>query len=68
MTDDTETTTIRVTKAQRDAGDAKKPDAMTWGEWIAADEGALDALIDPLAERVSEKLDSGANTNSNLEK
>jgi sirohydrochlorin ferrochelatase len=56
MTDAEESTTVRMTKAQRDAGNEKKPDGMTAGEWYAADAGALDAIADAVAEKVADKL------------
>ena len=44
-TDTQDTTTIRVTKDQRDRGAEKKPDGMTWSAFIASEEYDPDIAV-----------------------
>ncbi|SEO70275.1 hypothetical protein SAMN05216388_101747 [Halorientalis persicus] len=55
----TEWTTIRVRKAARDEADERKPDDVTWSEWITGErEADLDPDIDEdaIADAVTEDL------------
>jgi len=52
----TEWTTIRVRQDAKDRAQSKKPDGVTWSEWIA-DDARMGPIADEVAERVAERIE-----------
>lgn len=53
----TEWTTIRVRKSAKQAAEQRKPDGMTWSEYVASEEYAPVANTEELAREVARQLD-----------
>lgn len=54
----TEWTTIRVRQDAKDAADEKKPDDMTWSEWVAAEGRVVVTDADELADEIVDRIES----------